>query len=261
MTATIARSPGLRIAQLGAALGIGAPLVALAAAIGSGQGLWHFAVGLTALRWMLYLAAAGLLISVVALIWGLVRRGSVPLWLPVLAMAIAAIYVWQVLGVRQLAEQNPPIHDVTTDLASVPQFTALAVRPDNFDTVPDRDRADLKPLSNEQRWAVYHREAYADIAPLILGAPPARVYDAAVELVGDRGWQIALADRAQGRIEATDTVSLFRFKDDVVILITPAPGGARVDMRSVSRVGVSDLGYNAARVRAFLADLRRRVGG
>lgn len=258
----MASSMGLRISRLGALLAIGAPVLALVAVVGSGQGFWHFSVGLMALRWMLFPALAGLALAAVALLLGLIGKGRAGLGragvvLPIVALLVGGIYVWQVLVVRNQAETAPPIHDVATDLAVLPQFTALSVRPDNLDNVPDRDRADLAALDNRQRWERYHREAYADIAPLVLQAPPARVYDAAVALVGKRGWQVALADRAAGRIEATETVSLFNFKDDVVILLAPVPGGTRVDMRSVSRVGVSDLGYNARRIRSFLDDLKK----
>ena len=64
-------------------------------------------------------------------------------------------------------------------------------------------------------------------------------------------------DPAAGIVEATETSFFFRFKDDVVVRARPAPdGGSQVDMRSISRVGVSDVGVNAKRVRAFLADLQ-----
>jgi uncharacterized protein (DUF1499 family) len=63
------------------------------------------------------------------------------------------------------------------------------------------------------------------------------------------------ADSAAGRIEATATTRWFGFKDDVVIRIEPDPAGSRVDMRSVSRVGESDVGTNARRIRAYLARL------
>jgi uncharacterized protein (DUF1499 family) len=78
-------------------------------------------------------------------------------------------------------------------------------------------------------------------------------------IVNARGWLVTLSN--DSRIEATDTVSPFRFKDDIVIVATPESGGAvtRIDIRSVSRVGVSDLGVNAKRVRALLADLRAGV--
>ena len=63
------------------------------------------------------------------------------------------------------------------------------------------------------------------------------------------------SDSAAGRIEATATTRWFGFKDDVVVRIRPEGAGSRVDVRSMSRVGVSDLGANAARVREFLAKL------
>ncbi len=53
-------------------------------------------------------------------------------------------------------------------------------------------------------------------------------------------------------IEATDTTLWFGFKDDVAIRIRPDGSGSRIDVRSVSRVGRSDLGANARRIRAFL---------
>jgi uncharacterized protein (DUF1499 family) len=65
---------------------------------------------------------------------------------------------------------------------------------------------------------------------------------------------------AEGRIEATDTTFWWGFKDDVVIRIAPEGSGSRLDIRSESRVGVSDLGTNAARVGAYLAELQDRIG-
>ena len=63
------------------------------------------------------------------------------------------------------------------------------------------------------------------------------------------------ADSAAGRIEATATTRWFGFKDDVVIRVEPDPAGSMVDVRSVSRVGQSDVGTNARRIRAYLARL------
>ena len=57
-------------------------------------------------------------------------------------------------------------------------------------------------------------------------------------------------------IEATATTRLYGFKDDVVIRVTADGDGSRVDVRSVSRVGESDLGKNAKRVREYLARLK-----
>ena len=69
------------------------------------------------------------------------------------------------------------------------------------------------------------------------------------------GWQVAATDTAAGRLEATHTTRWFGFKDDVIVRIRPEGTGSRVDVRSVSRVGLSDLGANAERIRGFLAKL------
>jgi uncharacterized protein (DUF1499 family) len=59
------------------------------------------------------------------------------------------------------------------------------------------------------------------------------------------------------RIEVTDTTSWFGFKDDVVVRLTPAPVGCRIDFRSVSRMGQSDVGSNARRIKAYIARLKK----
>jgi uncharacterized protein (DUF1499 family) len=61
-------------------------------------------------------------------------------------------------------------------------------------------------------------------------------------------------------LEATATTTFFRFENDVVVRARPYPeakGGSYVDMRSISRVGGSDVGVNAKRIRAFLKDLQK----
>jgi uncharacterized protein (DUF1499 family) len=59
------------------------------------------------------------------------------------------------------------------------------------------------------------------------------------------------------RIEATDTTTFFGFKDDIVVRLTPIAGRTVVDVRSVSRIGRSDVGTNARRIREYLAALSR----
>jgi len=73
----------------------------------------------------------------------------------------------------------------------------------------------------------------------------------------DAGWQII--DVSQNRIEATATTRWFGFKDDVVVRLSEEDGATRVDMRSASRLGKSDVGTNAARVDTFLNALKARL--
>ncbi|MEZ5421133.1 MAG: DUF1499 domain-containing protein [Vicinamibacterales bacterium] len=100
--------------------------------------------------------------------------------------------------------------------------------------------------------------AYPEIRPLFLSIPADEAHRKALALVGSRGWEVVAADEAGRRIEATDTTFWFRFKDDVALRVSAVPDGtSRVDMRSVSRIGRSDIGTNARRIRDFLADLAR----
>ena len=103
-------------------------------------------------------------------------------------------------------------------------------------------------------------EAYPAVRPLALSADPARVAAAAEAEAKAQGWTLATSDPAGGVIEATAETFWFGFKDDVAIRIRPgASGGSVVDVRSTSRVGLSDIGANAARIEAFLAGLKVRA--
>jgi uncharacterized protein (DUF1499 family) len=90
--------------------------------------------------------------------------------------------------------------------------------------------------------------------------PKDKVFESARQAIQDMGLQLTGADLAAGRLEASDTSFWYGFTDDLVVRITETPQGTRVDVRSKSRVGRSDLGQNAKRVRAFLQRLQSQVG-
>ena len=96
------------------------------------------------------------------------------------------------------------------------------------------------------------RQHYPDIQPLRLALAPAAALQAAQRTAQRLGWQIDALVPADGRLEATDTSAFFGFKDDVVVRVRASDAGSRIDVRSKSRVGLSDVGANARRVRAFL---------
>jgi uncharacterized protein (DUF1499 family) len=93
--------------------------------------------------------------------------------------------------------------------------------------------------------------AYADVQPIMVTRSPGEAFDAALTAARAQGWSIDASDRDSGRIEATARTLWFGFTDDVVVQVAPSAAGSRIDLRSTSRVGVSDLGANAARIRAF----------
>ena len=93
--------------------------------------------------------------------------------------------------------------------------------------------------------AAEQQKGYPDLKPLVVKQPPKEVVQRAIDAARAMGWEIVASDAAAGRIEATDTTAWFGFKDDIVVRIRPEGEGSRVDVRSVSRVGLSDLGANA----------------
>ena len=79
------------------------------------------------------------------------------------------------------------------------------------------------------------------------------------EAVEQLGWTIVLnetpGETGAGRIEATDRTLVMGFTDDVVVQVKGDDAHAIIDVRSVSRYGMHDLGANAARIRKLFEEV------
>lgn len=153
------------------------------------------------------------------------------------------------IGSRAL--KLPPIDDITTDTASPPRFDVLArLRP--------RGTTDYRP-----RYAELQRQAYPEITPLLLDAPPKQVYDITLAIIAKRKWLVVDArppvPRRDATIETVARTPIMGFRDDVVIRMRPSGESTRVDVRSASRYGLHDFGTNAQRVRALLDEIDEAV--
>jgi hypothetical protein len=241
--------------------GVGALVWGAVAAVGTGWGFWAYTSGLKGVAGAFLLGVAALLMGLVQE-WRVRKSTTPPLrarrWV---GMLVALVYVGWVGTFLVKALTVPAIHDISTDLADPPTFQTLQMRADNLDNVPGADDAKMRGLTPEQRWAMVHQKAYGDIRSVRVNEPVASVVAKAERLAKARGWDVAISLPEEGRLEATETSAFFQFKDDVVLRVRPSATGAGsiVDMRSVSRVGQSDLGMNAKRVRSFLADLTGTV--
>ncbi|GJG89002.1 hypothetical protein tb265_41830 [Gemmatimonadetes bacterium T265] len=211
---------------------------------GTRLGVWDFHTGLGLLKWAAYAGIAGVLLVLAALVATRPRGGALTALAGALLMAGVAVFVpWRGL---QGARAVPPIHDITTDTQDPPPFVAV---------LPLRAGA-LNPAAyGGDSVAALQHKGYPDLHPVDLAVPPGAAYARALAAARAMGWEIVAADSAAGRVEATATTRWFGFKDDVVVRVRPAGAGSRVDVRSVSRVGGSDIGTNAARIRAYLARL------
>ena len=233
--------------RLGAATVLLAVVTIALAGLGSRWGWWPFRTGFALLRWGGYAALAGAALAIVGALvdrpWR-VRSVALALGLGALALATVAVpWSW-----RRTAGRVPPIHDITTDMERPPEFVVLR---------------DLRPGARNPveyggpEVAAQQRAAYPDVRPAMLPVPPLQALARATAAARSLGWQVVSVDTAAGLLEATDRTLWFGFYDDVVVRVTPTAGGSRVDARSLSRVGGSDVGTNARRLRRFLAELKQ----
>lgn len=145
---------------------------------------------------------------------------------------------------------HPMLHDVSTDVEDPPALRfAAAMRTPDMNPVGS--------YTQEER-----RLQVADY-PLVTG----RRYDLSIDrviaavgkIVEDRGWRIvspwSTSPEGDASLEAMVTTPILGFPVDVAIRLTNEGQSTYVDMRSASRYGVHDFGDNAARIKAFLADL------
>lgn len=230
-----------------AAIAGGAALLLLAAAGPAYRlGILPLPYAFILLRWSAYVGIAAVILALIAGSLAYRRGARMKTLLAGAALvaglvAVAIPWQWQ-----RTARSVPPIHDITTDLENPPTYEAV---------VPLRANARNK-LDRPPDLAQRQRDGYPDLAPITLPSPRDQVFDRALAAAQDAGWEIVTADKSSGRIEATDTTRWFGFKDDVVVRLTPWGSGTRVDVRSVSRVGGSDVGTNARRIREYLEVLQ-----
>ncbi|MFM4920978.1 DUF1499 domain-containing protein [Aeromonas dhakensis] len=203
-------------------------LLPLAGALGSRVHLWPWWLGFA-------LCLLGALVSLALLVrlpWCRNRCangwGAVPLLLP-LAFVVQAL-------------RMPLVNDVSTDPSNPPQLLWAAEL---------RTAQDL-PINPAPLKAVEGKPG-----PLFTSAPPAEVITEAHALMEQLGWQVRPSPQG---LEAVVTTGWFGFQDDVALRVFAGPQETRIDMRSASRQGRSDLGTNRARIEEFLIRLNERLG-
>ncbi len=198
-------------------------------------------------RYGFYVAVAGVALGLATIVPtrpGDRRRGFVAAFL---AIAIGTAGAWVPVSWFLRAQQLPMINDISTDAVEPPAMVA---------TLQLRRGAANPPAYPGAAVAVLQRAAYPDISPVVLPVPPAEAFKRVDRVAMAMGWDVVARAPAEGRIEAVDTSDWFGFRDDIVVRIRADGTGSRIDIRSKSRVGESDLGVNAQRVREFIARLK-----
>jgi uncharacterized protein (DUF1499 family) len=235
---------GSAVAIVALVVAVGSLTLLLLAGPGTRMGWWPFRAGLGLLQYAAYGGLAAVALAVIGIVLGLLFGGRVLLAGLALLAGLGAFLPPYLFA--RTARSLPPIHDISTDTEDPPRFVAVApLRKD----APNRIEYGGPDVAAQQ-----HR-AYPDLRPATVAEPPPRAFERALAAARAQGWDIVESSPADGRIEATDTTRWFGFKDDVVVRVRPEGAGSRVDVRSLSRVGRSDVGKNAARIRAYLRAL------
>jgi uncharacterized protein (DUF1499 family) len=232
----------MKISRLPLLVALIALLMLLFAGPGTRFGLWEYGTGFLLMRGAFFAGVGAVVLALVFLVIPRTRRNAASTL--VLALVVGSVAAWVPWNGLQTVRSLPFIHDITTDTVNPPAFVAV---------LPLRADAANPPEYPGEEVAQLQREAYPEVQPLLTQLSPAEAFDRAEQVARDLGWEIVFTVPQDGRIEATDTTFWFGFKDDVVIRVRPTADGSRVDIRSKSRVGRSDVGANAARIKEFMA--------
>ena len=198
------------------------------------------------------LLPAGLVVALLAMlvgIAGIVTTRSAAGRGKALTALVGGAIIATIVAVMVLPSMltSPAIHDIPTNMEDPPAFVALKAARDAAPNETDYAGGEVSAMQ-----AV----AYPALQTYVTAESGNTVFAAAQDIVASMGWKIAIADQNGGTIEATATTRIYGYKDDVVIRIRPTmEGTTEVDVRSASRVGLGDLGANAARITSFLTAL------
>ena len=241
----------LSLAALGLALAIAA------AGPGTQYGFWEYTFGLQ----ILFKAALPVLIAsgaaaIAFLVSLFAARGLAPL---ALIAAIAAGAAGMIpLKMKELVDANPFIHDITTDFENPPAILTAAdlprANPAAYAGAEPAPRSELTTAQAQQA-------AFPDIMPKSVNGGVDETAETVRKIVLDMKMEILSEGPAEAGwvVEATYTSTWFGFVDDFIVRLAPEGSMTRIDVRSKSRVGGSDLGANARRVQEFFVRLENEV--
>lgn len=232
-----------RLARLAFALAcLSAPVVAIAGPLHRYLGVDRD-LALNVFRFGFYIATAAIALSLATIVPtrpGDRRRGFVA---AVLALVIGVAAAWAPLSWLMHAYRAPDLTDITTDTEDPPKLVVtLQMRQGatNSANYPGHAAAELQ------------HAIYPELTPIRIAVPPAEAFRRVERVAAAMGWQVVARVPSDGRLEAVATSPWFGFHDDIAVRIRrDGASASRVDIRSKSRTGTSDLGVNAERIRTF----------
>ena len=241
-----------RIMYIGFILALLCAVAAVGSGLGYRLGLWHFRTGFEILKWSFFVSGATLLI-LLACMFFVQTKTRADSMIGITGIIICLVLVYVPYSWKKTLDAYPYIHDISTDTLNPPDFVIVDQLRAADDHSIEYDGLEVAELQ---------AKAYPDIKTLVIDGDIENHLQSAENVLNDMNLDIVSVDIESGRIEAVATSFLFGFKDDMVIRMTETDGAqVAVDVRSKSRVGKSDLGQNAKRIRRFMKGFAARGAG
>lgn len=237
-------------------LGIFVIVIPITGALGARFDLWPFNLGLHALLICAAIAGVQILSSLIGWIVSALKRSPGKAKFIIGGLLSGALLV-NLAFILVPGIGSPMLAGVSTDLDNPPKFSQYLI---------DLRGPEANPVgfSNGMKGKV--RRSFPELTPWKSLHSASTLAGTVERTIESLGWQYhgKETDPVNPEVEtylATDTTFWFGFKDDIAIRLFPlATGGTIVDVHSVSRVGIVDLGVNARRVANFLDVLRDKAG-
>ena len=211
-----------------------------------------------------YLVLAGMLVSVLNLIplLVLILRRTMPNNVITWGALLAGLISLGFFGFLVMMAKENPINDITTDGKLPPKFLTPLI--------PFVRKAEVRTFIRESGANVEVKREYdpsffelqsasnPGILPLKSTLPPDNLYGVAVICMKQRfsDWKIVLDDKKAMHLEMEAESELFHFVDDIAIEVRAEEGGSKLEVRSRSRYGKSDLGANAKRIFSIMEAMK-----
>ena len=170
-------------------------------------------------------------------------------WGMVIAFVVLAPFVTTLYQALML----PRIYDVSTDITDPPELFAARQRTER-----------MNPVVNDADSRALQSSAYPQVTGRRYDGSPDRILTAVNKVIADNGWTVVAqkgepGDDEEILLEVVARTFLLGFTSDAVIRLSDEGETTYVDMRSVSRYGIHDLGENADRITAFMTALDAEV--
>lgn len=229
-----------------------------AAGPGTRLGFWEYGTGLSIIRNMAFPSIIAAILAILSFIVSLFKARNLT---PIMFLAATAVTCSAIVPIMfdQRVTTNPFIHDITTDFENPPKIVAASDLPrKNPVTYKGSDPAPNSDITVAEA----QRYAFPDIQPIIVSMKISEAARTSRRIIDAMKMEILRENTSDEdvTIEATYTSFWFGFIDDFIVRLRHENGKTRIDVRSQSRVGVSDLGANANRVREFISKFNKEVG-